>query len=131
MKLMTRDTDYAVRSIAFIAGQKGKITSVTELVGCLKIPYPFLRKILQILKRNNILKSYKGKGGGFLLGRPANRIFLVDLIEIFQGPFRLNECFLKKRICLNVSSCALKRKIDKIEKYVIRQLKSITIGDLV
>lgn len=130
MKLITRDTDYALRSICFMVKSKEKIVSVSELVKVLKTPRPFLRKSLQVLNRKGILKSYKGLGGGFSLAKPANKIFLIDLIEIFQGPFRLNECFFKKVVCPQKNTCALKKKIDKIEKYVISQLSAITIADL-
>lgn len=130
MKLITRDTDYALRALCFIARHRKEIVSVRELVKKLKIPKPFLRKILQILNKKRILKSYKGKGGGFLLAVPASKIFLVDLIEIFQGPLRLNECFFKKMACPNTKTCGLKKKIDNIERYVIRELNSITLTSL-
>jgi len=130
MKLITRDTDYAIRALMYIAGSKEKIVSVSELVKGLKVPRPFLRKNLQVLDRKGILKSYRGKGGGFRLALAPGRIFILDLIRIFQGPFRLNECFLKKHVCPNTKTCALKKKIDQIEKYVIRELESINLGHI-
>ncbi len=130
MKLITRDTDYTLRALCFISQHKEKMVSVSELVKELKMPRPFLRKILQVLNKKGILKSYKGLGGGFLLAKPANKIFLADLIEIFQGPLRLNECFFKKMRCPNINTCALRRKINSIERYVISELRSITIASL-
>jgi len=130
MKLITRDTDYALRALCFIAKDKKKIISAAELVRELKIPRPFLRKILQVLNKKKILKSYKGKGGGFLLALPLRKIFLVNLIEIFQGPLRLNECFFKKIACPRRKTCALKKKIDGIERYVIKELNSVTLASL-
>jgi len=130
MKLITRDTDYALRAICFIANRAENVVSANELVGKLKVPRPFLRKLLQVLNKKRILSSYKGQGGGFLLAKPADRIFLVDIIKIFQGPLKLNECFLKKLACPNKKTCALKKKIDTIERYVIKELESITISSL-
>jgi Rrf2 family protein len=130
MKLITRDIDYALRALIFIAQRKEKIVSVSELVAALKIPRPFLRKILQILHKKGVLKSYKGFGGGFLLAKPAKKIFLVDLIEAFQGEFSLNECLFKKMPCSGIATCVLRKKIDSIEGYVVSRLKSITIASL-
>jgi Rrf2 family protein len=130
MRLVNRDTDYAIRAICFIAQSTEKIISVSELVKALKVPRSFLRKILQLLNKKKLLKSYKGQGGGFSLLVPVHRVFLLDLIEIFQEDFKLNECFLKKDICPNTRSCQLKDKLDKIENYVLKELKSITIADL-
>jgi Rrf2 family protein len=130
MKLITRNTDYALRAVCFIAKKKTKIVTVSELVRELKMPRPFLRKLLQLLNKKGILKSYKGQGGGFLLAKPVNKIFLVDLIKIFQGPFKLTECFFKKMSCPNIKTCALRKKIAIIEDHVISELKPITIASL-
>src|SRR3990167_7626738 len=119
MKLITRNTDYAVKALRYICRNKGKITSVKDLTYELDIPRPFLRKILQILNKKKLLKSFKGRGGGFMLSSSPEKIFLIDLIEVFQGPFMLNECIFKKEICSNRYNCALKRKIDDIEEDVV------------
>jgi len=131
MKLITRDTDYAVRAICYFATHKKKIISVAELVKELKIPQPFLRKILQLLNKNGILHSCKGQGGGFsLLVSPA-KIHLIDLIMIFQGPIELNECLFKKKICPNRSVCKLRHKINEIEEKVLKEIGFITIESLI
>lgn len=130
MKLITRDTDYSVRALCFIAKSKNEVVSVSDLVKKLKIPKPFLRKILQILNAEGLLHSYKGLGGGFELARKPEKIFLVDLIRIFQGPLKLNECFFKKKYCPNIGVCPLKKQIDNLEGIVVAKLKSITISSL-
>jgi len=130
MKLITRDTDYAIRALCFIAKCEKEIVPVSELNRNLRIPGPFLRKILQILNKKGMLKSYKGKGGGFMLAFAPNKIFLADLIEIFQGSLKLNECIFKKRICPDIKTCKLKKRIDAIQKHVISELKDITLVSL-
>lgn len=130
MKLITRNTDYAVRAVCFIAKHKGKLVSVGQLVNELKVPYSFLRKQLQLLNKEGILKSYKGRGGGFQLGAPAEKLYLTDLIKVFQGDLSLNECLLKKRLCPVRKACVLRKKILGIEKYVLEQLSLVTIADL-
>jgi Rrf2 family protein len=131
MKLITRDTDYALRALGFIAREPRKITSVALLVAQLRIPRPFLRKILQILNKEGIVKSYKGVGGGFALARSAKDILLTDIIEIFQGPLVINECVFKKARCPNVAKCILRKKIEAIERKVCNDLQSITMRSLI
>lgn len=130
MKLITRDTDYAVRALCQIAKEKNKIISVHDLVEELRMPRPFLRKILQILNKKGLLKSFKGKNGGFILAIPPEKIYLVDLIKIFQGPLKLNECVFKKSLCPDTNACILRQKINCIEKQVLSQLKTINITSL-
>ena len=131
MKLITRNTDYAVRALCYIAKQTRGSVSATEMVAQLKIPRPFLRKILQTLSGEGLLKSTKGQGGGFSLSRPQENVLLTDLIRIFQNTIQLNECVFKKKICPNRSTCVLKKEIDEIEQEVLRRLGRISIASLV
>jgi len=110
--------------------KKDKLVSVSELSSKLKIPRPFLRKILQTLNREKILTSHKGSGGGFSLARQPKDVQLIELIEVFQGPLHLNECFLRKLKCPQVKFCGLKKKIDRIDSDVLKQLRSINIASL-
>ncbi len=130
MKLITRDTDYALRAVCFIAGQKERVVAASELAEALKVPRPFLRKLLQVLNRKNVLISLRGIGGGFLLARTADKIYLTELIKIFQGPFSLNECSLKKKPCPERKICPLRKKICRIERYLLRELSAVSVGSL-
>ncbi len=125
MKLITRDTDYAIRAIGCIANSKEDVVDVGFLSKNLKVPRPFLRKILQILTKKGILNSLKGRGGGFSLNVDPKKITVLNLIEIFQGPFQLNEHKFRGKRCHNVNLCDLKKKLDKIERHVVKDLKAI------
>jgi len=131
MKLITRNTDYAVRALCCIAEQEKNIVSTDQMVQNLQMPRSFLRKILQILNKKGLLNSYKGKGGGFTLALPPEKISLIDVMKIFQGPIRLNECKFKKSDCPYTSNCLLKKEIDGIEKEVMVKLKAITIASII
>jgi Rrf2 family protein len=130
MKLITRNTDYALRAICYIAQQK-QVVTVTELVKILGVPRPFMRKILQRLSKERVLDSYKGQAGGFKLKIGPARIFVIQIMRIFQGPVGLNGCFLKKDICPNKGKCVLRKKIHAIEDDALRQLKRINIASLI
>ena len=52
MKLITRDTDYAIRALCCIAGSGKKELSVRDLTDRLAMQRPFLRKILQKLNKD-------------------------------------------------------------------------------
>lgn len=131
MKLITRDTDYAVRALCYIARQKNNIIPVSDLVEKLGVPRPFLRKLLQTLQKEGVLDSHKGKGGGFILAAKPKDISLCGLIEIFQGPVQVSEHLFKKKKCIYLKRCKLKKKIDEIESYLIKELKSINIARLI
>jgi Rrf2 family nitric oxide-sensitive transcriptional repressor len=130
MKLITRNTDYGLRAICYIAKQK-KVVTVDELVRVLGVPRPFMRKILQRLSKEGILASYKGQAGGFKLKTLPRNIFVIQVMRIFQGRLELNGCFLKKSICPNKGKCILRKKIQVIENNALAQLGRINIASLV
>lgn len=130
MDLITRNTDYAIRALCYIVKSNKDKVSVKELVESLKMPRPFLRKVLQELNKKGILRSYKGKNGGFVLATRPEKIYIGKLIEIFQGPIKLQEHTFKKKICPEINSCVLKKKIDAMEKYTISRLNSLSIASL-
>ncbi len=131
MKLITRDTDYALRAVCYIAKSKDKVVTASELVAKLEIPRPFLRKILQVLGKAGILRSSKGKNGGFVLIVVPKKIMLMDLINIFQGVLKLNECFFKKELCPEKDKCSLRKIINGIEKDMFNKLKKINMAMLI
>ncbi|MBN1406072.1 MAG: Rrf2 family transcriptional regulator [Candidatus Omnitrophica bacterium] len=131
MKLITRNVDYCIRSLVYMAACKKDIVCAEEMARHLNMPRPFLRKILQVLHKKGMLKAYKGKNGGFKLAVNPKKIFLLDLITAFHGPIKVVEHLFKKKCCPFTECCIVKKKMDKIEKYVISELKDITIYSLV
>ena len=130
MKMITRNTDYAMRALCYIAESEKKSVTADEMVAALRIPRPFLRKLLQQLSSEAILKSFKGQGGGFSLARKPGSVKLTELIRIFQGTVELNECVFKKKLCPNRATCKLKREIDSIERDALKRLSRVSIASL-
>jgi len=132
MKLITRDIDYAVRALIYLADNKNEgIVPVPELVDELGITRPFLRKIMQLLAKAGVIESHKGNKGGFRLIKKPEDIYLIDIIEIFQGNFSLNECLLNKDVCPNKGNCILKNRVNDIEEKVKKELESIDLRSLI
>jgi len=133
MNFISRDTDYAVRALIYMARHpKDKVVTVDDIVKKERLPERFLRRILQKLAGRGFLASNKGKGGGFLLARPPGGIRLTDLMETFQGKMNLTNCLLKGRICPNVMrGCLLRKKLKAIGKKLDARLNKITIAGLV
>ena len=130
MKFITKDIDYAFRALSLMAKKDG-IVSVSELYEELKISKPYLRSILQKLNRAGILKSYKGKGGGFTLAVSTEDIRLSDIMQIFKGNLKLSECLIRNDPCPDISHCLLKNKINQIKDMVDKELHSTTLESII
>jgi len=130
MKLINREADYAVKALLTMAGRGKETTPVTGLTGALGLPRPYLRKIMQTLAREGVVRSSKGRGGGFVLARPAGRIAVADVIRAFQGRINLHDCLFKKTLCPDVAACPLRKSIRRLEQKLIRDLEALTVATI-
>jgi len=80
-------SDYATRAVITLARryQSGEAQKVEELAAAQNIPANYLVQILIELKALNIVKSLRGKEGGYLLARPPGEITLGDVIRAIHG----------------------------------------------
>ena len=92
MKLSVK-SDYAARAVVGLARRypTGEVLKVDELAGEFGIPANYLVQILIELKAHQIVKSVRGKEGGYLLARPPAEITLADVLrsvhgEVFDSP---------------------------------------------
>ncbi len=130
MKLLTRHSDYALRALVYLARFPRRRLCAEELVEKLEIPDAFLRRLLQALGQAGILRSSRGKGGGFSLGRHPSEIRVSDVMRVFQGSLSMNDCMLRKRVCPNRGTCPLRSKLRSIEAKVLKDLEATTIASL-
>lgn len=118
---ITRETDYAIRCVLYLAGKEDTVMMMDEISGEIRVPKSFLAKILQKLAKANIVVSHRGVKGGFRLARKSKKISLLDVIEAVQGPVLINTCSLDKRMCSLSDTCAahpvwveIRRKVETI-----------------
>jgi Rrf2 family protein len=116
--------------LCYIARRGDCVVPVTELSENLKIPRPFLRSILQTLRKKRILESFKGKQGGFKLAKHPGKILLTDIVHAFQGPLNLNRCITRSGPCPDIRNCPLKKKLRGLEEYISAELKSVSLQSL-
>jgi Rrf2 family protein len=126
---ITRETDYAIRCVYYLADKKGKVTMVDETSRKMNIPKSFLAKILQKLAKASIVKSYRGVKGGFELARPPQEINLLEVIEAVQGPVAMNICALDEALCGLSSTCSIHPVWVDIRREVEKILRSKNFAD--
>ncbi len=129
--LVTRETDYAVRTVIYLARERDRNANATEIAQVMHIPKSFLAKILQRLVRHHILQSMRGVKGGFMLAKKPSEITLLAVMEAIQGPAGINVCAIDSKRCRLSSACAVHPVWVEIRKEVERRLKKQTIANLV
>ena len=129
--LVTRETDYAVRTVLYLAKNSDRRVSVTEIAEAMSIPKSFLAKLLQRLVKNHVLLSSRGVNGGFALAKKASAITLLDVMEVMQGPAAINVCAIDSGRCKMRSTCTVHPVWLDIRREVERRLAKTTIARLI
>jgi Rrf2 family protein len=129
--LITRETDYAVRTVLYLARDRDRTANVAEVAHAMQIPKSFLAKVLQRLVRHHILTSMRGVNGGFRLARKPSEISLLTIMEAVQGPAAINVCAIDNKRCRLSATCSVHPVWVEIRQELEKRLKRQTIDKLV
>ena len=128
---LTRAGEYAVKSLLYLAAQEADArVMASEVANAEQIPVNFVRKILESLAKTGLVKSFRGAGGGFTLGRSAEHISIRHVIEAVEGPLALNQC-LQPNPCENLPSCPMSQIWMEAQHAVETVLDRYTLADVV
>ena len=131
--MLSNTSKYAIRAVIYLAlnaGEEKKI-GIKQISKDLKIPTPFLGKILQTLAKQKLLSSTKGPHGGFGLGKSAEEISLIDIVDIIDGQDIFNECLIRLEDCNSREPCSMHEKYVEIRKNLMALFQKEKISALV
>lgn len=84
---MSAKAEYATRAMVELATLKdGELAKLEDLATAQGIPQPFLVDILAVLRSGGLVRSHRGRDGGYQLARPAGDISLADVLRCIDGP---------------------------------------------
>lgn len=131
MLQLTRDGEYAVRAILYLAMQpEGKLSLISEIAEAQEVPRSYLSKIMQQLSRLGLVKSRRGAKGGFELARPATEITLRETIEAIEGPINLNVCLIRPGECHRDVTCPVHPVWKEAQEKLFEVLDGKTMAEL-
>ena len=120
---ITRQADYAVRAMAYLAQRGPDQRASTGLIAREKaIPPSFLAKIVSQLSVAGLLQTSRGAHGGVSLAKPAESISLLDVVEAIDGPILLNDCVGETSACNYDEDCPLKPVWCDAQKMLVDHL---------
>lgn len=131
MLQLTMTGEYTVRAMLHLAAAPaGTIVQIYDIAQQGDIPENFLRKIVQLLTKSNLLRSHRGVGGGIELARPAEEITLLDVIEAAEGKLALNKCLIHEGFCPRDAWCAVHLVWGEVQESMQNILRSKSIAEL-
>ncbi len=130
--MLTNATKIAIRAMLYLAmfSDETKKFGVKHIAETLQIPKPFLSKLLQKLKKSNIVSSTKGPRGGFYLNKLNAKKSVWDIIVCIDNPERFDHCFLGLAKCSDENPCPVHFTVAPFKKKIMRDFKDKTIVTL-
>lgn len=133
LKLSTKGR-YGLRALIDLAQYSEKepvsITSISNRQG---ISERYLEQLMAKLKKAEIVKSIRGAGGGYILGKDMHEISVGDVLRALEGSLDPVECsgLSAEEGCSASENCVTKYVWQKINDSINQTVDSIMLDQLV
>ena len=134
--MLTMKGKYGLKAMVHLAGcEPGQPELVTFIATENAISKKFLDAILGELRVAGLVKSKKGKGGGYALAKPPTEISVGEIIRVLDGPLAPLDCASQKfyRRCLDCTSedrCTVRRMMLEVRNAVARVLDGRSLAEM-
>jgi Rrf2 family protein len=125
-------SQYAIRILSYLANQKSdSLLSAKELAESLNIPYKFLTKIMGNMVKADLIKSIRGREGGYELNKSASDILISDILDLFNDSIHGEWCILGIGFCDSTNKCALHDQWVEPKNLIQKMFKETTLDNLI
>jgi Rrf2 family protein len=122
---ITRQADYAIRAVRYLAKQGSEKRVATSTVAKeMQIPPSFLAKIISQLSIAGLLHTSRGARGGVALARDSKDISVLDVVEAIDGPILLNECVGSNKPCVFEGDCLVHPIWAEVQETLVSRLSA-------
>jgi Rrf2 family protein len=135
--LISSKSEYGLRALVDIARNSGnngsKPVTRTDISGRQHIPLPYLTQVLRMLVGGGLLVSNRGPSGGYKLARTPEKITILDVVTVLQGPVSPAGCAgsrLEEDGCEHFSSCGLAGVWSDLKSANEEVLRHTTLGSI-
>lgn len=131
MKISTRGR-YATRAVMCLASKFGQgPVSLKKISENQDISAKYLENIMRLLAKGGIVRSTKGKKGGFILTRDPSALSVGDVLRIAEGSLAPVACVDNSKVCKRADLCASRDMWIGLGQVMARHLDGVTIARLV
>lgn len=136
--MISKKAKYALKALRHLAekGDEPTPTLIADIAEKENIPKKFLEGILVELKNNMIVRSQKGKGGGYLLRMSPSNIKMSKILRIIDGPIAPALCvslnfYGQCEDCGEEQHCSLRKVMEKVRDANLAVYDNTTVADLI
>ncbi len=134
--MLSKKSKYAIKALLALAEHGAEEPMrIADIAEQESLPQKFLELILLDLRNAGVVQSRKGKGGGYLLARPADRIMLGQVVRLFDGPLAPVPCasqtaYVPCEDCADEATCGVRLAMKEVRDATAKILDHTSLATI-
>jgi len=134
--MLSKKAKYAMLALVHLAKHQDEgPVLISKIAEEENIPQKFLEAILLDLKKDGMLASKKGKGGGYYLIKSTDEVNMADVMRLFDGAIALLPCVTFKYYerceeCKDEETCGIRDTFMEVRNQTVDILKASTLSQI-
>jgi Rrf2 family protein len=134
--MLSHKSKYALKALLVLSEEYGnRPLHIAEIAERERMPKRFLELILLELKNQGVLRSKKGKGGGYVLSKPPDLLSVGYVLRILEGPLAPLPCVSKTAYekcaeCRDERTCGIRLLMKEVRDVTAAVLDSTSFAEV-
>jgi Rrf2 family iron-sulfur cluster assembly transcriptional regulator len=104
--------------------------SLADIAARLELSLAYLEQLFMKLRRNGLVRSVRGPGGGYILGRAAGAISIGEVMAAVDEPVRMTRCVTLDDGCVASRRCSTHYLWNALGAHIELFLATATLADV-
>lgn len=125
-------TDFGLRILMVLGASDSKRWRAKELASLHGLSFTHVQKVVQSLESAGFVETYRGRGGGVALARPAGEITIGQVVRSLESHMHLVRCFRSGESgCALDGGCALTGLLRRARDAFLAELDATTLEAMI
>lgn len=122
----------AIKAVIFLCSkfETQENSGIKEIAGYIDANEHTVGKILQILVKQNVIKSMKGPSGGFYISKEQQKQPIINIVEAIDGKQIFKSCGLGLSKCSSVHPCPIHNEYKEARDIIEKLFREKRVLDL-
>jgi Rrf2 family protein len=90
----------------------------------------YLEQLIILLKGAGLIRSVRGRSGGYMLARKPEEISVGEIVETLEGKLSVVDCVLEPELCYRAIECPTRDIWVGMTEMIKKQLFSLSLGNI-
>jgi Rrf2 family protein len=133
--VLSQKCKYALRALLVLArAPDTELLLVGDIAEQERLPRKFLEAILLELKRHGVVRSRRGRGGGYALAKAPQAITFGQVVRMMDGPLAPIACvsvnyYRPCSDCKDERTCEIRRVMRQVREAIVAVMDNTTLAD--